>query len=1434
MNLNQHSGPGPPSIVTSAVTSCLLSSSSSSSSSKTSQMQSMKKSIQVSNPPKVNVANSIKATATKLTATTTNDNKLISYDQVDSAKITTPTTFKSIPLATTTTSTSNTSTSSSSSANNSQQQQPVPTVMCAYVTTNMTTTSSPMLSGNSSSISSSSGATLNENSSNLNGGGIAAHYNGSAITTNGCSTMSATASTSTSGITPPPVSRTISSDRLVTGPSCKALRTAVSALYSVDDFVKEKIGSGFFSEVYKVTHRTTGEVMVLKMNQLRANRPNMLREVQLLNKLSHPNVLSFMGVCVQEGQLHALTEYINGGSLEQLLANKEVVLTAAAKIRLALGVACGMAYVHDAGIFHRDLTSKNVLIRNLPGGRFESVVGDFGLATKIPDKKRKTRLDYVGSPYWVSPECLKNQFYDERSDVFSFGIICCEIIARIEADPDIMPRSDSFGLDYLAFVDLCPMDTPPVFLRLAFYCCIYDPKSRPTFHDASKKLTLLLEKYEHDSSSGNAANGGATSSSSSTISASSSPLSSLEMTCSPNGSDAENICQANTHKNGCTRHLTTKKLNAPTTPCIKTAPAGQITPRHMKEVSDNGFLFPEQVNRSNSITNGSSSPMDVDDNGIVKNRVKRATKRYEAAAEMLMQQHRRSLSENIIHFPLHTTPSDKARCHQMNRQRSSTHSPTPPPFGGSSSATAVSAAHAQARESPPPVLTLRKVAETMCLKDALYKPIRADHNGVKSNPFTALAQLRRVKKVLGANPKTYAAGVGDLFSSCFEMCAPFFKEVAALQQKPANGVNDDAAGGGKTTNAGAAATSPNEPKSLPTSPQLSRKYSAIELKLSPTLPLPLCCTNEVDDDDCVDDSDAEQDADGGGNCADAESSSDDSAERPAPNPVARKYRANSLFTHPLFRGNGSSKTTEDQCSAMAALAAQTAAVSTATVAMEDGNSSEDGCDGDGGLKSSKDLPISASTPSPPTPPAPTSAPMVATPASLSSCTDFDLNDIKPSDFLPTKSSLTRRDSIESGFYSCFNEESDAATTFRQFNGAGVSSLGLGCGGGSSCCFEQLKSQLMLDVGANGELSDKLASLCRCCYYSSASQNGGGHHQLLNDSSSTSSSVLLIDEPTTSSGGINTSSSAAALRSFDDLELPDATRNHRRYTCHHHLLGAGNQNDSNFAATAGLINRLALDSEIHSLMQRSPFATNQLLYCKNRTSSIYTDSSDDISSLAGSDSLLWDERSFAYPPSTRSAQIAKIVEYFERKRQVPDTVPPPRGSVSSGSGGGVGHNNATGGSGSTSSSSSMAAAVAASALGSSYLSYETRRYSDFKRHAAINSDYEAFCFDLDKKPSQARLMVCEGAVKSKLQIFDKLKCQQQQANCVGTTTTAVSCSNSMAAVSATNNCNTTTASVGTSTTLATTAAMTASTGSITPTQTPTSTTTAICSQINSAG
>ena len=273
-------------------------------------------------------------------------------------------------------------------------------------------------------------------------------------------------------------------------PSYEALRCAVTELHRIDDFDSERLGEGFFSEVFKVTHKTTGRVMVLKKNKYRSNSLNSLKEIQLMNKLRHPNILKFEAVCVHEGQLHALTEFIDGGTLEEFILDTSTNIAWSDRIRIGGEIAQGLSYLNSRGMFHRDLTSKNIFMKKSYDKKLLAIIGDFGLATRIPARS-EPRLAQVGSPYWMSPECLRGEFYDQSADIFSFGIIMCELIARVEADPDILPRTNNFGVEYKAFSELCPA-CPADFLKLTFTCVSIDPESRPSPGELVNTLGELL------------------------------------------------------------------------------------------------------------------------------------------------------------------------------------------------------------------------------------------------------------------------------------------------------------------------------------------------------------------------------------------------------------------------------------------------------------------------------------------------------------------------------------------------------------------------------------------------------------------------------------------------------------------------------------------------------------------------------------------------------------------------------------------------------------------------------------------------------------------------------------------------------------------------------------------------------------------------------
>lgn len=274
----------------------------------------------------------------------------------------------------------------------------------------------------------------------------------------------------------------------------------------------EVLGKGFFGQAIKVTHKATGKVMVMK-ELIRCDeetQKTFLTEVKVMRSLDHPNVLKFIGVLYKDKKLNLLTEYIEGGTLKDFLRNADP-FPWQQKVSFAKGIASGMAYLHSMCIIHRDLNSHNCLIKLDK----TVVVADFGLSRLIVEERkkptlekpsakkrmlrksdRKKRYTVVGNPYWMAPEMLNGQSYDEMVDIFSFGIVLCEIIGQVYADPDCLPRTLDFGLNVKLFWEkFVPPDCPPAFFPLAAICCRLEPESRPPFsklEDSFEALSLYL------------------------------------------------------------------------------------------------------------------------------------------------------------------------------------------------------------------------------------------------------------------------------------------------------------------------------------------------------------------------------------------------------------------------------------------------------------------------------------------------------------------------------------------------------------------------------------------------------------------------------------------------------------------------------------------------------------------------------------------------------------------------------------------------------------------------------------------------------------------------------------------------------------------------------------------------------------------------------
>uniref|UniRef100_A0A8C6PV76 LIM domain kinase 1 n=1 Tax=Nothobranchius furzeri TaxID=105023 RepID=A0A8C6PV76_NOTFU len=280
--------------------------------------------------------------------------------------------------------------------------------------------------------------------------------------------------------------------------SLRVMSNRTHRIFRPSDLIHgEVLGKGCFGQAIKVTHRETGEVMVMK-ELIRFDdetQRTFLKEVKVMRCLDHPNVLKFIGVLYKDKRLNFIAEYIKGGTLRETIKKMDSNHPWNQRVSFAKDIAAGMTYLHSMNIIHRDLNSHNCLVRE----DNTVVVADFGLARlmgklsaglKKPDRRK--RYTVVGNPYWMAPEMIHGKSYDERVDIFSFGIMLCEIIGRVNADPDYLPRATDFGLNVSGFLEhFCPPDCPPAFFPMAALCCDLDADKRPAFSKLEEWLENL-------------------------------------------------------------------------------------------------------------------------------------------------------------------------------------------------------------------------------------------------------------------------------------------------------------------------------------------------------------------------------------------------------------------------------------------------------------------------------------------------------------------------------------------------------------------------------------------------------------------------------------------------------------------------------------------------------------------------------------------------------------------------------------------------------------------------------------------------------------------------------------------------------------------------------------------------------------------------------
>ncbi|KAJ9177769.1 hypothetical protein P3X46_012946 [Hevea brasiliensis] len=282
-----------------------------------------------------------------------------------------------------------------------------------------------------------------------------------------------------------------------------ALRSfSYSELEKATNGFQEELGRGSFGAVYRGTLQEGGKNIAVKRLErvVEEGEREFRAEMTAIGRTHHRNLVQLLGFCVEGCRKLLVYEYLNNGSLADVLFKAEVRPVWRERFRIALDVARGILYLHEeceVQIIHCNIKPQNILIDD----SWTAKISDFGLAKLLQPSQVSTDEGVSEIGGYLAPESQRNTLISVKADIYSYGvvlleIICCRSNIKIDVPPDEIILSgwvnNCFAageLDKLVEDEDVDFKTLERMVKVGLWCTQDDPTLRPCMKD----VVLMLE-----------------------------------------------------------------------------------------------------------------------------------------------------------------------------------------------------------------------------------------------------------------------------------------------------------------------------------------------------------------------------------------------------------------------------------------------------------------------------------------------------------------------------------------------------------------------------------------------------------------------------------------------------------------------------------------------------------------------------------------------------------------------------------------------------------------------------------------------------------------------------------------------------------------------------------------------------------------------------